>query len=173
MDTGEAVTVATLAAAAQAGDTARLQRLLAQDAGPINAIGPGGWTPLHLAVYFGHREAAALLLDHGADVHAWSENESHNQPLHAATAGSPKDGIPAIAALLLAHGADVNARQHGGWTPLHAAADDGPLDLITLLLDAGAGVTVANDYGETALSLARKHGREDAAALLQARGADQ
>lgn len=172
MDTREAVTVEALASAAQEGDTLRLQHLLAQDAGPINAIGPGGWTPLHLAVYFGHREAADLLLAHGADVHAWSENESRNQPLHAATAGSPKAGIPAIAALLLAHGADVNARQHGGWTPLHAAADDGPLDLITLLLDAGADVNAANDYGETALSLARKHDRAAAVALLQARGAD-
>jgi uncharacterized protein len=159
MDTHEAVTVAALAGAAQEGDTFRLQHLLAQDAGPINAIGPGGWTPLHLAVYFGHQEAAEILLAHGADV-------------HAATAGSPKAGIPAIAALLLAHGADVNARQHGGWTPLHAAADDGPLDLITLLLDAGADVNAANDYGETALSLARKHDRADAVALLQARGAE-
>src|SRR5689334_21914264 len=136
MNAREAVTVAALAAAAQEGDVARLQHLLAQDASAINDLGPGGWTPLHLAVYFGHREAAALLLEHGADVAAWSENESRNQPLHAATAGSPKEGIPAIAALLIEHGADVNTRQHGGWTPLHAAADDGPLDLITLLLDA-------------------------------------
>jgi ankyrin repeat protein len=165
------VTVEALATAAQTGDVTHLLSLLAQDTRAINAIGPGGWTPLHLAVYFGHKEAAALLLAHGADIHAWSENESHNQPLHAATAGSPKEGIPPIAALLIEHGADVNTRQHGGWTPLHAAADDGPLDLITLLLDAGAAVNAANDYGETALSLAQKNGREGAVALLTARGA--
>jgi ankyrin repeat protein len=172
MDTGAAVTVEALTTAAQQGDAARLQQLLAQDANALSAIGPGGWTPLHLAVYFGHADAAEVLLAQGADVHAWSENESRNQPLHAATAGSPKDGIPALAALLISYGADVNARQHGGWTPLHAAADDGPLTLITLLLDAGADVTAANDYGQTALDLARKNGRTDAAALLTARGAE-
>ena len=171
MDSGEAVTVEALATAAQAGDTARLQQLLARDASAVNAVGPGGWTPLHLAVYFGHADAADRLLAHGADVHAWSANESHNQPLHAATAGPHKEQIPAIARRLIAQGADVNARQHGGWTPLHAAADDGPLDLITLLLDAGADVNAANDYGQTALSLAQQHGRADAAALLQAHGA--
>ncbi len=171
MDTTETVTAEALTAAAQAGDTARLQRLLAQDASAVSTLGPGGWTPLHLAVYFGHTDAAAVLLAHGADVHAWFDNEMRNQPLHAATAGPQKKRISAVAALLLAHGADVNTPQHGGWTPLHAAADDGPLDLITLLLDAGADVTTTNDYGQTALALARKNDRTDAAALLEAHGA--
>ena len=46
-----------------------------------------GWTPLHLAAFFGQLEAARLLLEAGADVHAVSRNGLTNTPLHAATAG--------------------------------------------------------------------------------------
>lgn len=41
-----------------------------------------GWTPLHLASYFGHKEAVELLLDHGADIDA--VNDFGDTPLHKA-----------------------------------------------------------------------------------------
>ena len=96
MDTGAAVTVEALTTAAQQGDAARLQQLLAQDANALSSIGPGGWTPLHLAVYFGHADAAEVLLAQGADVHAWSENDyratsrcTPRPPDHPRTASRP------------------------------------------------------------------------------------
>ena len=51
------------------------------------------------------------------------------------------------ARLLVEAGADVNARQHGGYTPLHSAAQRGAIDLIDLLLAAGADTDGAADDG--------------------------
>ena len=46
-----------------------------------------GWTPLHLAAFFGHLDAAARLLEAGASLAAVSRNSLTNTPLHAAVAG--------------------------------------------------------------------------------------
>ena len=153
--------------AAQTGDTEQVNALLAADPTLVSAHGDDGWTPLHLAFYFGHQATAEALLAQGADVHAWTTNDLVNQPIHAATAGQHYDAV----ALLLAHGAAVDTRQHGGWVPLHGAADDGRDDLILLLLEHGADVNAANDTGQTALSLAQAANHPETVALLRAHGA--
>jgi len=79
-----------------------------------------GWTPLHLAAFFGQIDAARLLLDAGADVNAVSGNSLANTPLHAATAGKQAD----VALLLLAHGADAHAVDAGGHTPRQIASQN-------------------------------------------------
>jgi hypothetical protein len=76
-----------------------------------------GWTPLHLAAFFGHIDAARVLLDAGADVAAVSQNSLANTPLHAATAGKHSD----VALLLLANGANAFAVDAGGYTPIQIA----------------------------------------------------
>src|SRR5262249_57913846 len=53
----------------------------------LNAYSYDGWTPLHLAAFFGRLEAARLLIALGADGHAVSRNSLTNTPLHAAAAG--------------------------------------------------------------------------------------
>ena len=74
-----------------------------------------GWTPLHLAAFFGRREAAERLLGAGAALNAKSTNSLSNTPLHAAVAGGRTD----VALLLIQRGAEVNASGRG---PAHAAA---------------------------------------------------
>ncbi len=65
--------------------------------------------------------------------------------------------------ILLAAGADPNARQSGGWTPLHGAAHNGDVASVALLLTAGADPAAVNDEGASVLSLAEERG--DAATI--------
>src|SRR5260370_29742292 len=103
-----------ISAAAMAGVGERIVNLLAGDRTLVGNYSHDGWTPLHLAAFFGHDTCAEILLANGADVHSRSRNSMQNTPLHAAAAGRPLDGIT----VLLAHGAAVNGRQHCGGDPL-------------------------------------------------------
>src|SRR6266542_6794947 len=76
--------------ACAAGEIERVERLLAEDPAAVNAFSADGWTPLHLAAFFGHAKIAELLLARQADVAARSKNENANTPLHAALAANQK-----------------------------------------------------------------------------------
>src|SRR5579862_6802549 len=93
-------------AASIQGDTAQIEQLLAGNRSLVSAVSSDGWTPLHLAAFFGKIDAARLLLNKGAEVNARSANPMRNMPLHAAAAGRHA----AIAQLLLERGASPNAR---------------------------------------------------------------
>lgn len=144
--------------AAATGQTAQLGDMAAED----HRQSADGWTPLHLASFFGHVDSVETLLGRGADVHARSTNGLANHPLHAAAAG----GHTEVCKLLIAHGADPNSTQAGGFTPLHAAADNGNRELVQLLLSAGARTDATTDAGETAAELAAKAGHADLAMEL-------
>lgn len=151
--------------AAAVGDLARLNALLSAEPSLIGSLSSDGWTPLHLAAAFGGANAVALLLSHGADVHAYSKTAMRNQPLHAALAlSNSTDPI----ALLLKHGANVNARQMGGYTPLHQAASAGKTVAVEMLLAAGADTSLRCDQGKTAADYAEAKGHTELAARLQA-----
>ena len=91
----------TLFEACAAGEIERVERLLAADPAAVNTFSTDGWTPLHLAAFFGHSKIAELLLAHDADVTARSRNTNGNTPLHAALAGNHK----LVAGLLIGRGA--------------------------------------------------------------------
>jgi ankyrin repeat protein len=155
-------------AACLAGVSERVVDLLAADRGLVNSYSHDGWTPLHLAAFFGRPEIAEILLANGADVDARSKNQMRNTPLHAAVAGKRTD----IASVLLNHGAEVNATQHGGWTPLHAAAQNGDVELARLLISLGADVKARAENNQTALDLALTKGHPAVVELLEQHGAD-
>ncbi len=134
IDKGAAV---SLFEAAAIGLKDRVLEPLRRDPQLANAYSHDGWTPLHLAAFFGHIEVAELLLDHGADVNARSQSERFaraNTPLHAAAANRQL----AVAELLVARGADVNARDGSGFTPLALAANSRSDLMMLLLLEKGA-----------------------------------
>src|SRR5438093_3348529 len=56
--------------ASAAGEVERVERLVASDRSAVNTYSADGWTPLHLAAFFGHTKIAELLLAHDADVTA-------------------------------------------------------------------------------------------------------
>lgn len=144
------------------GESGRLGELLREDPSCANAVASDGFTPLGLASFFGHPEAARLLLASGADPNLAAQNPTRVAPLHSAVAG----GSVEIVRELLAHGADVGARQDLGFTALHGAAVEGGEEMIRLLLEHGADPSAENDAGKTPGELARERGREQAAQLL-------
>ena len=153
--------------AAAVGAVDRLIALLDEDQDRVGACSPDGWTPLHLAAFFGQPSAARLLLERGASTGAVGPNAMANQPIHAAAAGRHAE----IVALLLDHGADPNARQAGGWTALHQAAQNGSAALAEVLLEHAADPAPRNDDGITPADVALQSGHSAIVALLNAPGA--
>lgn len=156
----ERIGVLDLAEAAALDDVDRVVELL-DAGGPVDGRTPDGFTPLHLAAYFGAPRVTTLLLARGADVAAVADNPMRIQALHAAAAGRHLE----IAAALLAAGADPNARQQSGYTPLMAAAGNGDADLTRALLATGADPALTNDSGARAADIAREHGHNTLAEL--------
>ena len=127
--------------AAALGRTERLRELLDQDPALANAFGGDGFQALPLACFFGHVEAARLLLRRGADPNTLARSEHiQTNALHAAAAGENKP--PAVryelCELLLSHGADPNIPQGGGFRAIDAARQNGDEPLERLLLEHGA-----------------------------------
>jgi uncharacterized protein len=115
-------------AAAATGRVDDLRRGVA-DPASLTARSYDGWTPLHLAAFFGKLEAARVLLDSGADVVAVSANSLANTPLHAATAGKHAQ----LALLLFSRGGDPLARDAGGYTPLEIASQNGLASVVAAM----------------------------------------
>ncbi|KAJ1780314.1 hypothetical protein LPJ77_000591 [Coemansia sp. RSA 2523] len=63
----------------------------------------------------------------------------------------------------------VNAKDHNGYTPLHAAASWKHLELLSYLLDKGGEVNIVDSDGDTPLHICED---KKCAELLLARGAD-
>ena len=88
--------------AAWRGNAGAIKWLLAKGA-RINRD-PMNWSALHYAVFAGHDKAAALLLDHGADINARSTNGSSVLMM------AVYEGHEALVKQLLARGADRNLK---------------------------------------------------------------
>jgi predicted enzyme related to lactoylglutathione lyase len=144
--------------AAALGLTARLAEIIGRQAGLAIAYSVDGFTPIGLSAFFGHPANVSLLLAKGADVNAPTRNSMRVQPLHSALAHDDPMVSLLIAETLLGQGADVHARQHGGYTALHQAADRGNLALVDLLLAAGADSALRADNGRTAADIAALRG---------------
>lgn len=130
-----------LFASAATGHLEGLRRAL-QQPGAVNAFAYDGWTPLHLAAFFGQLDAARLLLDAGADVEAVSHNGMRNTPLHAATAGKHEP----IALLLLQRGANPHVLDAGGFSA-RRIADENQLSQVVAWLEARPGARPASKDG--------------------------
>jgi uncharacterized protein len=127
--------------AAALGKVGRLAVLLDDDPSRANAVGEDGFHPLGLACFFGHLEAARLLLVSGADVNALASNEYvQTAAIHAAAAAQGTDEATrcALVALALEYGADPNLPQGGGFRAIDAARQNGDASVEKLLLENGA-----------------------------------
>ena len=127
--------------AAALGRTERLRELLDDQPERANELGDDGFHPLGLACFFGHPDAAKLLLERGADVNALSRNEHiQTAAIHAAAAaeGKGEQVRYELVELVLDHGADPNLAQGGGFRAIDAARQNGDRRIEELLLARGA-----------------------------------
>jgi ankyrin repeat protein len=167
--------------AARQNATAALKALAASGA-DLNATDPDNMTALNVAIINAHYDAAAVLLDLGADPNIG--DVTGMTPLYAAvdlntfadTPGRPTPKASGklepvdIARALLEHGANPNAilnapilvRVHdrgdgtlgAGATPLMRAAKKGDVDMMRVLLDHGADPRLRTKAGTEALMFA-------------------
>jgi ankyrin repeat protein len=119
------------------GDAATVGRMLEKGA-DANHRNDAGATALMWAA--GSLEKARLLVEHGADVNAVSDDG--RTPLAIA---SMEAGNAAVVKFLLEHGAKVNQRraQGGEAQPLREAAAAADAEIMKLLIDHGADVKAA------------------------------
>ncbi len=149
--------------AAALGRSDRVADLVSADRSALEALSFDGWTPLHLAAFFGRIGAARALVNAGASLGAISKNPTANTPLHAALAGKGDDEVIRF---LVDAGADVNRSAEGGYTPLHLAASRGDRGISELLLQKGADKNALTAAGATAAAIARERGHLELAEYL-------
>jgi cytohesin len=170
--------------AAKRGDLEMVKELLKDKPNLVFSKDKNGDTPLVVAVKFGHKDVAAFLLAHKANVNAKGKDEAFTgegfqgkslggTPLHWAAMKSDKG----MAELLLTNGADVNTKDDG--TPLHWAVSPTrhkPIsackEMMELLLANSANVNAKDDDGETPLHRAVWAPNTEMAELLLAHEAD-
>jgi ankyrin repeat protein len=101
-----------------------LDDFASQPARSASDKGAFGDSPLHKVAIWGDREAAEVLLAHGADLNA--AGEDGDTPLHRAVAG----GHAEMVKFLLIRGADPNLTNRYGSSALKDAEDTGKPDVI-------------------------------------------
>jgi uncharacterized protein len=151
--------------AAAFGDVDRLTVLLEEDPPQVTSYSSDGFTALHFAAFFGRFEAAELLIERGAEVDAFGRGWMTGTAMHSAVSRLHAD----VVRILLEAGANPNVRQSAGWTPLHAAAANGDLTSVDLLLDADADLTATNDEGRSVSDLATESGDEATADRIRSK----
>ena len=144
-------------------DPASLSQLLRRGF-DANTVDPKGQHGLYLALQEPSIKAAqTLLIWPKTNVNAL--NAQGESPLMMAAL----KGQLEIAVALIKRDADVNKT---GWAPLHYAATNGHLAVMSLLLDSHAYIDAESPNGSTPLMMAAQYGTGPAVKLLLEAGAD-
>lgn len=119
-----------------------------------------GWTPLHLATYFGHKDVVEQLLAKGAEINA--VNDNGDTPLHKASFIGRED----LVMLLIQYNADVSVINGEGRLPRDMTPANEVGDEIAKLLRAAETTEMLQKEGRL-LSYAREGNLESLSQLLK------
>ena len=131
------------------GDIQEIQKLISENPSLLESKDRVGFTPLHIAAFYGQTEAAMLLINHKANLD--SKNNNKNTPLHIAA----MQNYPKVARLLISSEANLNSENNNGRTPLHIAAMRGHTELAKLIISFNADLNIVSSYGEKPFHLAK------------------
>lgn len=95
--------------AAADNDLARVQHLLESGQFSANAKDPNGYTPVHAAASYGHKELLRYLVQHGGDINV--QDAEGDTPLHHV------EELDMARLLVAEYGADYKIRNKDGLTP--------------------------------------------------------
>ncbi len=137
-------TAQTMLKAAEGGDTAAIERLIAAGT-PVDAADASGQTPLLLAAQNDHLAAAIRLIDAGADVNAQAAN--HDTPWLLAGAL----GRTAMLRRMLPKGPNFSIRNRFGGNALIPACERAHVDTVAFLVTTPIDVNHVNNLGWTCL----------------------
>src|SRR4051794_25245482 len=115
-------------------EAAALGDVKALEGADLSVRGGDGFTPLHLAAFFGGADAVRAILATGADPDADNRNTFEVHPIHSPVAVGDHASVRAW----LEAGADPNVVQRGGHTPLTAAIHHQDSEMEALLREFGA-----------------------------------
>jgi ankyrin repeat protein len=148
--------------AIEKGEIARVRDFVRVGADIENMNDRNGLTAMHYASSYGHKNIIEILLDSGANIHAYDAKKA--TPLHSAASGGYSD----ITRLLLDRGAVIDEKDEHGWTPFYKAAHNGHVSVARELLESGADINAQESKGRTALHIAALHNKKDIVSLLLA-----
>lgn len=129
-----------------------------------------GYTPLHLAVYFGDREQITRLIADGAVVDA--KSVSGYTPLHIAAERGDVTTVELFITELkktnqtIAPSSRVDIRDNSHVTPLACAATNGHIDVLGCLIGHGANIRQADKRGYFPFHRAAQNGHLEAMKML-------
>lgn len=144
-------------------DADTVQTLLKRGFDP-NTLSPAGQHGLFLAIREPSLKVATVLAD-WPKIDVEVRTAQDESPLMLAAL----KGFTELCQKLVASGADVNKP---GWTPLHYAATNGHLAVMSLLLENHAYIDADSPNGTTPLMMAAHYGTPAAVKLLLEAGAD-
>lgn len=129
-----------------------LEAIIEDCQGNTNTMDANGWTPLHHAAYIGDFESAGVLVENGAKVNSYSNQQ--RTPLHLAAMNNHTDLVQA----LLINKAELEWQDDLKCTPLHLACKKGSLEAVILLLQSGANIYAQDHRQWTPLHYAAYNG---------------
>ena len=137
-------TAQTMLEAAERGDTAGVERLIASGA-PIDQGNATGQTSLLLAVQNNHLAVATRLIDAGANINAQAANQDTPWLLAGAL------GRTAVLRHMLPKGPDFGVRNRFGGNALIPACERAHVDTVAFLVNTPIDVNHVNKLGWTCL----------------------